>query len=572
MKCHIQRVGSGIVTLLEHTIMFSNINVAARLFILTALASIITIIVVLFGVFGMNQIKENVHVMYNERAAALSQLGKVNSGVSVLALHMYRALQHDPSTPLIKLHADHSVDVHVDAAEKLIKDVEEAWDTYTATPLDETEKAAAAKFKETFGGFVGEAIRPTIASLRAGDYSPEVYTHFIMGYRKFGLPVVQLSNELVETNGKLAKENYEHSEAVYDSSLMTMLTVFFVGLALSVFVAWSIIRSIVIPLSGLQTTIAGIEHSGDFTQRAEVFGKNEIGHTATAFNKLLATLQKALGEILADTTQLDTAATALATTAQQVAASSEMTSESSSAMAAAVEEMTVSVATINQNAQETTKLTREAGEMSQKGADVIRRTVGEMHTVAEAVSKSSGIITELGQQSEKISGIVQVIKDVADQTNLLALNAAIEAARAGEQGRGFAVVADEVRKLAERTTSATGEIGAMISAIQGSSQSAVGAMSNAASRVESGVKLADEAGEAITIIQQGAGQVEAQVSEVTLVLAEQGTTSQSIAQQVERVAQAAEENSAAARGSSESAKNIENLARAMRKTVSQFKV
>jgi methyl-accepting chemotaxis protein len=315
-----------------------------------------------------------------------------------------------------------------------------------------------------------------------------------------------------------------------------------------------------------------IERDGDFTRRVAISSADEVGQTAVSFNHLLATMQKTLSGILAHTARLDSAATELSATAQQVAKSSEITSETSTTMAAAVEEMIVSVNHINQNAQETSGITQHTGELSQQGGEVIRRTVNEMHAMAGAVRKSSESITELSQQSGKISGIVQVIKEVADQTNLLALNAAIEAARAGEQGRGFAVVADEVRKLAERTTSATGEIGTMITAIQDSSDSAVNTMGNAAERVESGVTLADQAGEAITNIQEGSKQVQVHVDDITSVLAEQGITSQTIAQQVERVAQAAEQNSAAARNSSEAAKNIEQLVRTVRDAAEKFKV
>jgi methyl-accepting chemotaxis protein len=195
-----------------------------------------------------------------------------------------------------------------------------------------------------------------------------------------------------------------------------------------------------------------------------------------------------------------------------------------------------------------------------------------MHAVSKVVNKSSEIITELSRQSKLISNVVQVIKEVADQTNLLALNAAIEAARTGEQGRGFAVVADEVRKLAERTTNATTEISSMITSILDSSDLAVDAMNDVVERVNSGVVLADQAGEAITSIQQGTKQVQIQVSDATLVLAEQSAASQSIAQQVERVAQAAEENSAAARDASDAVKSIEQLAHTVRSEVGKFKV
>jgi methyl-accepting chemotaxis protein len=552
--------------------MFNKFRVSSRLFFLTAFSSVITVIVVLFGEFGMEKITGSVEIMYNERASALTQLGKVNSDMGVLMSDFFRAFQHDPGTEASKLHSHHPISEHLDDVEKQLKGIDEAWAIYTSTPLAEEEKKRVLQFNENYAQFIKEVILPTSASLRAGDFSYAVYERFLQGFRTLGMSLEQISNDLIVLNGNLAKENFEEATRVYQSSRMNMLIALVVGLLLSAFIAWKIIRSVVAPLTGLQATMGEIERNGDFTRRVEVSSSDEVGQTAASFNQLLVTLQKTLGEILKDTAQLDAAATDLSTTAQQVAKSSEMTSESSSAMAAAIEEMTVSVANINQNAQETSELTQHAGKLSQQGSDVIGRTVVEMHSVAKAVGESSEIIAELGRQSEKISGIVQVIKDVADQTNLLALNAAIEAARAGEQGRGFAVVADEVRKLAERTTSATGEIGTMIAAIQSSSQSAVSAMSNAAGRVETGVILADEAGEAITNIQQGSKQVEAHVGDITLILAEQDNASHSIAQQVERVAQAAEQNSAAARSSSEAAKNIEKLAQTMRATVEKFKV
>jgi methyl-accepting chemotaxis protein len=552
--------------------MFSNFKVGSRLFFLTALSSVITVVVVLFGEFGMEKITKNVDVMYSERAAALTQLGAVNREIGMIGLDLFRALQHDPGLEASKIHADHAMASHLDDVERRLKEIDEAWAIYVSTPLAGEEKALVLQFNEKYAQFVKDVVRPTITSLRANDYSVATNSRFVLGFRDLGLPASRAVRDLVDVNGKLAKENFEQAAKTYESSRMNMLIAFTVGLILSIAVAWKIIRSIVTPLLVLQTAMGEIERNGDFTRRVEVLGSDEVGQTAASFNRSVDALQKTMIEILKDTAQLDAAAAELSTTAQQVAHSSEMTSESSSAMAAAVEEMTVSVANISQNARETSELTQHTGKLSQQGSDVIGRTVAEMHIVAKAVNKSSEIIAELGRQSEKFSGIVQVIKDVADQTNLLALNAAIEAARAGEQGRGFAVVADEVRKLAERTTSATGEIGTMIAGIQNSSHAAVDAMSTAAGQVESGVTLADEAGEAITNIQQGSKQVQTHVGDITLILAEQDNASQSIAQQVERVAQAAEENSAAARSSSEAAKNIEQLTRAVRNAVSQFKV
>jgi methyl-accepting chemotaxis protein len=218
------------------------------------------------------------------------------------------------------------------------------------------------------------------------------------------------------------------------------------------------------------------------------------------------------------------------------------------------------------------EISRKSGKLSTEGGEVIHKAAAEMSQIAETVRLTAQAIEELGQHSNQISSIVQVIKDVADQTNLLALNAAIEAARAGEQGRGFAVVADEVRKLAERTTKATEEITQMIGTIQHSAQAAVSTMSSAVDQVSGGVALAKQAGSAITQIKDGAEQVVAVVNDISSALTEQSSASNDIAAQVEKVAQMTEENSAAAAETSSAANNLQELASHMRATVSRFKI
>ncbi|MCL2524015.1 MAG: methyl-accepting chemotaxis protein [Betaproteobacteria bacterium] len=551
--------------------MFSNLKVGSRLYILTTFASVITVVVMLFGIFSMKHIAAGTEVMYKERAVALVQLGIVDASLIALGGDFFRAFQHNPQFEVNQVHSDHALEVHLTQAEGRMKAIEAAWALYMATPLSDEEKTLAAQFTKEYAQYVNETIRPALASLRANDFSNEVIAKFIRGSRGLGAALEKTSLDLISVNDKLSELNFEDATQTYHSSLTYMLMIFAIGLLLSIFIAWNIIHSIVAPLTGLQERIGEVEQSGDFTQRVPVSGANEIGQTATSFNQLLGSMQKALKGIFQDTDLLDKAAVELTATAEQAAQSSQMTSETSAAMAASVEEMTVSINHVAQSSQETFQITQRTSKLSEQGGDVIRQTIGKMHVMAEAVRKSAENIDELSQQSESISGIVQVIKDVADQTNLLALNAAIEAARAGEQGRGFAVVADEVRKLAERTSKATGEISTMISAIQESSQLAVSVMAGAAEQVESGVALADQAGTAITDIQEGSAEVQTCVNDATSALSEQSIASQSIAQQVERVAQASEQNSTAAKDVSEAAANIEHLARSMRDTVSKFK-
>jgi methyl-accepting chemotaxis protein len=241
-------------------------------------------------------------------------------------------------------------------------------------------------------------------------------------------------------------------------------------------------------------------------------------------------------------------------------------------MAASIEEMTVSINTVAASASDAQAMAQKAGEMSENGDSIIEKTRGEMGAIAAIVTRASQVITALGEESHQITSVVNVIKEVADQTNLLALNAAIEAARAGEQGRGFAVVADEVRKLAERTAHSTGDISNMISRIQTSAGEAVEEMGKVEKQVESGQAMAQEAGERMRAIRQEAGKVSVAVTEISTALNEQSQASHDVAQHVESIAQMTDQNTAAAAEAESNAKRLHELADEVGNTLRQFKV
>jgi methyl-accepting chemotaxis protein len=262
----------------------------------------------------------------------------------------------------------------------------------------------------------------------------------------------------------------------------------------------------------------------------------------------------------------------VAHSASQVTSSSMDQSNSASSIATTVGELTASIGRVTKNAREAHEASTRADETCVRGTEVIHNAVAGMEQIAATVRNVSATITTLGKQSEQISSIVQVIRDIADQTNLLALNAAIEAARAGEQGRGFAVVADEVRKLAERTTKATQEIASMIETIQFSMQKAATDVESGVSQVETGVSLANEAGEAIGEIRIGAKRVDSLIMEISAALHEEYVAAEAVASQIDKVARMSEGNSLSAQQSSDNAGELLNAAAALQQSVARFAI
>ncbi|WP_028537034.1 methyl-accepting chemotaxis protein [Paludibacterium yongneupense] len=260
----------------------------------------------------------------------------------------------------------------------------------------------------------------------------------------------------------------------------------------------------------------------------------------------------------------------LAHSAADVATRSEQQSQGAGAMAAAAEQLTASVNQIAGNAQQARTLSQESGQLSADGGRVITQAMGELERIHAVVEQAAEAIGALTGKTQSIATIMQVIKEIADQTNLLALNAAIEAARAGEAGRGFAVVADEVRKLSERTARATDEIAGMIEEIHGSSNASQSRMDEAVQRVRTGLALAGQGSEAIVRIRDSNDRVIAVVSDISVALNEQAQASQDIAQQVEVIAHSSALNAGSSGEVAHSVQAMRSMAEQQRGLVARF--
>jgi len=298
----------------------------------------------------------------------------------------------------------------------------------------------------------------------------------------------------------------------------------------------------------------------------------DTGSVMAGMQAMQNTLRQMIENIVSGAEQLSSASEQLLHASEEVAKRSEQQSESASSMAAAVEEMTVSINHVAENAHDAHSISVQAGDQAGQGEKVIQSAVAEMNKIAEAVHSSSTVIEDLEAKSSQISSIVNTIREIADQTNLLALNAAIEAARAGEQGRGFAVVADEVRKLAERTSRSTSEISEMVERIQTGTRNAVGSMNTGVKQATTGVDLADQAGKSIAEIRDGALRLMRMVTNISDSIREQSTVSSDIARSVEHIARMSEESAVAVQSSTLAARHLQQLSKTLHSSVGRFKL
>ncbi|MFC5300267.1 methyl-accepting chemotaxis protein [Azospira restricta] len=323
----------------------------------------------------------------------------------------------------------------------------------------------------------------------------------------------------------------------------------------------------------LAETVALMEKmaAGDLTGQVSGSGGREIQRVQQAAGRTARELTRLLAGMRGDAARLKSAASNLSAAAEGAGRGSRQQVEAAGAMAATLQQMSERIAHVAALGGEAHALSADAGRQAGDGAGLIRTMVGEIRAISELVSESAATVTTLGEDSEKISSITTVIRDVADQTNLLALNAAIEAARAGEAGRGFAVVADEVRKLAETTNRSAREIAEMIAAIQGGTRSMAAQMARSVERVEAGLQVACAAGDAMAAIDAGANRVIAVIDEVSSALNEQSAASREVSGRVERIAEMVGENDRATAAVADTARELDQLAGSLETGLGHFR-
>lgn len=545
------------------------LSIKMKLFAMTAIMMFLMILIGIIGLTGFRQSNQGLEKVFQVNLKNAATLSKIDGLMRATRIQLLLSLQHDPTNNFSSLH-DHPTSDHIDLIRKNSSDMEKLWSDYYAKITDNDSRALSDTYHKDKTAYLKEGIESVISAVEAGNFSKaNNLTIEVVN------STIQKANKSMEALMKheVARAEEAHAKSQKKYLLLRNIIIASITLALicgfgaGFFIASSIGKSSV-ELKNTAEQLAG----GDLTVRVKIASKDELGIIGESFNKIADTLQSVMESVRSSAASLTTAAVELRKNAEQIATGSENVAAQATTVATAGEEMAATSNDISSNCSMAVESANQACSAATKGAEIVQLTVEGMARIAGKVQDSARTVENLGARSDQIGEIIGTIEDIADQTNLLALNAAIEAARAGEQGRGFAVVADEVRALAERTTRATREIGEMIKAIQGETKNAVIAMEEGVNEVERGTEDAARSGHALQEILSQVSDVTQQINQIATAAEEQTATTCEISSNMQRITEVVQETAGSSQMTAEAAARLSDLAQNLQGIVQKFRL
>jgi len=540
--------------------MFKNMTIKMRLISGFGILTVLTLIISLVSIFSLYYIKNDVDSMVNDRWPESVAANNVVDGINIVAMALRNA---------ILANNNDLVQKELEKIEKVRSEVTEELEKLNKHAETEKQKEMLKKITDSRAAYT--EVQKNIISLIKEGKKNEAGSALMSKLRPLQEEYVTNVEDYIVYQGKLVEEAGKGAFSDINKSITITIALFCIVALFAGSVAIWILRSITVPLNKA-VEVANKVAEGDLSVNIETQSTNEIGQLSLAVKHMVDKLKDLIANIKSTSDNLASASQELSASAEQMSRGLTEQSGRSSQIATAANEMSQTIVDVAKNSSNIASSATETLKIADDGKEIVGKSVDEVKAIAETVSESAKLISSLGERSKQIGEIVNVIKDIADQTNLLALNAAIEAARAGEQGRGFAVVADEVRKLAERTAKATAEIGEMIGAIQVEMDQAVNSMEEGTKRVETGVQFSAQAGEALRKIVKSVGELQSMVQQIATATEEMSTASEQISTDIETIANVSKETTVSSEQVSEASSDLARLAGNLQGLVAKYKV
>ena len=554
--------------------MLNNASLRLKLILLSGLGIIMLLLIAVTGILGISNGIDGVQEIGRNRLPSVLALQKIKELQIALKSSTFEVALWENDTEAQDMFADIAKD-----KKRLWESVDDAWKAYQGIAKSSEESDLWNKFSAEWNVWkktdeeVIKLINELAANKDATQQKALYQKYYALGgqQRKSYLAAEKLLNQVMEFNAHNVESVTQKAETTTKLAQKIMIGGATVAIVLTLVLALAITSSILGQMGGEPSEAVAITKriaGGDLTVPIHGNENSLLGSLAS----MQSHLRNLIREVLHSADELSQSARTLASDVAHVAQNGMEERTAANDTAREVQSIASRVNQMGDSAETARQLSERAGSLSQSGQAVINSAVGEMALISNTVSQSSGLIQNLGNYSSQISSIVGVIKEIADQTNLLALNAAIEAARAGEQGRGFAVVADEVRKLAERTSKSTEEITVMTGTIQNGVNEAVTSMQGVSARVGDGVKLVQDSAATMQNIHSGARDASSAVNDITQSLHEGNRSLQAIEERMSNIVNMVNNNSEAVQGMTVSARRIDELAAELTGSVRIFKI
>ncbi|MCP5078980.1 MAG: HAMP domain-containing protein [Psychromonas sp.] len=549
--------------------LLSRFSVKGKIAFLTTVLVVTMLFVATFALFQLSSIKSQFTV-YSQIAVSLeADTLKVNRDMNYIS-RLTRSIMLGDNysknhSKLLKKRDE--INLHFDDLERVANKINEATLQNSLTSLSNKSKLSTLKF-------INESIK-LMETLSANSSDSQRATAWNTYTSNFS-PLANSSRDDFTALNKVITafkdDIYRSSSDTVESSLSITFTVTLLATLVVVIFSFFTSRSITKPLDSLKLSFEKIEETSNLTLRSNIQGNDELSIVSRSFDSLLTKFHQTLEEVINIVNDLNNTSSLVASASQSTTSQINQQRSETDMVVTAMNEMAMTAQEVAQNAANTAHGSSEANEQAVQGQLVVSNTVNCIGSLAEQLTTTTGSIDKLSNDSQEIGRVLDVIRGIAEQTNLLALNAAIEAARAGEQGRGFAVVADEVRSLASRTETSTQEIQVMIESLQSGAKQAVDVMQASNQQVEKSVEQASEAGESLDKITNSVAAINDMAAQIATAAEEQTSVNEEINKNVTNISNLAEETALEAENTSNASRDLEEQATRLQKLVSQFKV